>query len=226
MLTVDQQQHYFSGDRIECLICSKQLKSISGHLKCHNITKDEYRIKYGIAWTKSLECEELYNRRSFAQKKRIENNLEYKKILTDRVKIISQVGAKAKHRIRAKSVSDHVKSFHELYTRVDADNILEEIKKGKFLKDILKEHFGPKKNWWYSFLKANPDYIKRYDDIVENYYDFKKQASILKLGAKFKKELRILFDKGYSDFKAAKNLGVTAMACNRFTKEWRKAKCG
>jgi hypothetical protein len=48
------------------------------------------------------------------------------------------------------------------------------------------------------------------------------QARGQRVGREFKAELRNLFDSGLSDKEAARRLGVTAMTCNRITKEWRE----
>ena len=46
---------YFSHDRIQCLICGDWFKAIRPlHLKTHNITSTEYKIKFGIPKSKGL----------------------------------------------------------------------------------------------------------------------------------------------------------------------------
>ena len=48
-------ENYFNGDRIECLICPKWYKSLSGHInKAHGINVDQYKLKFGLPWSKGL----------------------------------------------------------------------------------------------------------------------------------------------------------------------------
>jgi hypothetical protein len=48
---------YFSGEKITCLRCGKEYKSIGVHLKTiHGMEPDEYRDIYGIPWTRGLVC--------------------------------------------------------------------------------------------------------------------------------------------------------------------------
>lgn len=46
---------YFSGDRIECLVCHKTFRNLGIHLKNgHGIEADVYREQHGIPWTRGL----------------------------------------------------------------------------------------------------------------------------------------------------------------------------
>jgi hypothetical protein len=48
-------KHYFSGDRIICLLCGRSMKSLSIHLRCvHAMSVDDYREKYGLPWSRGL----------------------------------------------------------------------------------------------------------------------------------------------------------------------------
>jgi predicted transcriptional regulator len=53
--TMEEVEKYLSGDTIECLICGKTFGSLSvAHLRSHGITHDEYRIRFGIPFKRSL----------------------------------------------------------------------------------------------------------------------------------------------------------------------------
>ena len=46
---------YLSGDKITCLLCGKQYKSLGAHLaQLHKMKVDDYKEMYGIPWTNSL----------------------------------------------------------------------------------------------------------------------------------------------------------------------------
>jgi DNA-binding transcriptional regulator YiaG len=51
--TIKQVKEYLSGDKIECLICGKSLKSLGNHLrKSHQYTPRQYKLKYNIPLAK------------------------------------------------------------------------------------------------------------------------------------------------------------------------------
>ena len=52
--TKEEVDNYLSGDTIECLICGKNFKSLSAHLKTHNITAKEYKLLLGIPMSRGL----------------------------------------------------------------------------------------------------------------------------------------------------------------------------
>jgi len=57
--TEKEVQEYFNGDRIQCLLCGRSFKTLVTHLlKIHNISVDDYKIRYGLPWTRGLACSE------------------------------------------------------------------------------------------------------------------------------------------------------------------------
>ena len=55
--TKEEIEEYFSGDRIQCLICDKWYKTLSHHLdKIHNMSVDDYKLQFGLPWSRGLIC--------------------------------------------------------------------------------------------------------------------------------------------------------------------------
>jgi hypothetical protein len=53
--TKEQIDFYFSGDKIECLLCGKTYRGLGVHLlKIHGVTDDQYRARYGLPWGRGL----------------------------------------------------------------------------------------------------------------------------------------------------------------------------
>ena len=68
----EELKSYFSGDRITCLRCGKEYKSIGLHLRTiHNMTVEEYQEMYGIPWTYGLTCKATKEKKRDITKKRI-----------------------------------------------------------------------------------------------------------------------------------------------------------
>ena len=58
--TREEVDAYFRQDRLDCLLCGRRFKWISPrHLGCvHNMSTDEYKVKFGLPLSRSLMCEE------------------------------------------------------------------------------------------------------------------------------------------------------------------------
>ena len=66
--------NYFSGDRVQCLLCGKWFKRLPTHLKMiHEIESDEYRERYGLPWKHGLCGKELSLKLSKTMKRRRES---------------------------------------------------------------------------------------------------------------------------------------------------------
>ena len=53
--TMEEVDDYLSGDTVACLICGKSFQSLTcSHLGSHRITHDEYRMRFGIPFNRSL----------------------------------------------------------------------------------------------------------------------------------------------------------------------------
>ena len=58
--TKQEIENYFSGDKIQVLLCGKWFQKIPTHLKMiHDISSDEYREIYGLPWRHGLCSEEV-----------------------------------------------------------------------------------------------------------------------------------------------------------------------
>lgn len=52
--TKEEIAKYFSGDRIQCLICGKWYKALGPHLKAHDMNVNQYKKRFGLPWSKGL----------------------------------------------------------------------------------------------------------------------------------------------------------------------------
>ena len=72
--TKEEVHQYFSGDRIQCLLCGKWFKRLPTHLKAiHDMTSDEYKEMYGLPWKRGLCSEDHSLKLSENLKKRHAN---------------------------------------------------------------------------------------------------------------------------------------------------------
>lgn len=65
--TREQVEKYFSGDKIECLVCGRTMGKLGAHLiRIHGITDEQYKARYGLPWSRGLTCSETFDRHSKA----------------------------------------------------------------------------------------------------------------------------------------------------------------
>lgn len=219
--TIEQVNEYFSGDRITCLLCGRSLKKLGIHInKIHGTSDEKYRETFGIPWRRGLICEPTKEtlsknavKRGFGQS----DNKEYR-----------EKAHNSKHRKRCKAVlklaNDAFLKINGLtspYNAQDAEEFARRILSGRSYGSVSSDADMPSVSWFYSFRKMNPEFDKQLTANIDA-LPFHIQAKIERLGRRFELELRKLFDAGFSDHKAAKALGVTAMTCNKFTKQWRE----
>lgn len=67
-------EEYFSGDRIQCLICGKWYKALVSHITMHGISVDEYRDRFNIPWGRGLVSQLTKEKQAIALKTRYANN--------------------------------------------------------------------------------------------------------------------------------------------------------
>lgn len=54
-LSLSEIRDYFAGDRLTCLLCGKDYEQLGNHLRLiHSYTCDDYRLRYGLPWSRSL----------------------------------------------------------------------------------------------------------------------------------------------------------------------------
>jgi hypothetical protein len=63
--TLEEVRAYFSGDKIECLLCGRQLASLAAHLvRIHATSAEDYKRMYGLPWGRGLTSATLSERMS------------------------------------------------------------------------------------------------------------------------------------------------------------------
>jgi len=105
--TKDKMLEYFSGDRIECLICGKKFLSLGSHiLYKHNMTVMEYKDKFNLPSCKSLCAKSTKDKMSKSLKKRLNYMMP--------ISAVAKLGQYAKKRNRRDYEIDRFKKEGEL----------------------------------------------------------------------------------------------------------------
>lgn len=219
---------YFSGEKIQCLLCGRQFKSLSIHLlKIHSVTGDEYRDLYGLPWMRGLTSSEYRDRRSNMMKLAIEEGTRKlpdqtigmeaarNSILANGMRNapfqINDITARAlKVHGRTEQLGDD--AFQEFVRRVAA---------GRSITSVLEDADMPGRSWVYQYMRNVPGARESLRLEIEK-LPFATQAEMGCLGEGFLGEVQRRHKAGDSDHAIGRSLGVTATSVNR----WRRGLIG
>ena len=219
--TAEECRDYIAGDRVTCLLCGKDYKSIGLHLRViHSTTPDDYRARYGLPWSKGLAGVDTRERyAAVARKTRAE--CDYQASPETIRKMLAAPHRPRQPFRREITISNGLKAHGQnrrLWTDADAEGVLQRLAQGI---PVARALAPVSRTWWHVYRREHPEYEAR---VMQTWDDlpFPVAAKAGVLGPRFVRELRALFDRGVPDYRAAAILGVTAMTCNRHTKPWRR----
>ncbi|MDA8249166.1 MAG: hypothetical protein M0Z28_08300 [Rhodospirillales bacterium] len=105
------------------------------------------------------------------------------------------------------------------WTAADADILLERVRAGRRVKDVLRDPDMPGATWLHDFMREKPDYRQRLLDAVDT-LPFSVQArNHMGMGPRFTAAVTDLRLRGLSDKSIAARLGVTAMTVHKHRKK-------
>ena len=209
--TKEEVYDYFSGDRIQCLLCGKWFKRLPTHLKAiHEMTSDEYKEMYGLPWKRGLCSKDHSLKLSENLKKRHTNGFQ-----PDLVAARASINhSRRRHdqpfftKIRAENVisgnKERTRYFHK-----DFQNVLKRmLDEHKTLSEAYRDPDMPTENAVYRYYKRNKEFRKALDTTYEK-LPFSVQARANKLNEdKFRKAIVSLQQSGFSVSEISRFLGV------------------
>lgn len=217
--TKEEVEEYFSGDRIECLICGRWLRAVGGkHLKVHGISVDEYKNYYGLPWGRGLVCSETAEKQRAALEARIEKGDIKLTPLTP------ELAWKAQHAPKRKPPLYHILYLNEIAkdgydiimahaeeraSNIDWDIILEAMEEqGVALRSVKIERDKPTSYDLARKMNNDSIFAQKYNDIVNN-------NKILNI---FKNEVIQLTSEGLSQEEISNKLGISETHIGRMRK--------
>ncbi len=226
----EEINNYFSGDKLQCLLCGKIYKDIGKHLRIHDLNIDDYKELYGLPWRKGLVCQETHNCYSRALKKRTEDNpsfydhvKRYRKDPAFEAKLLRAIKNQRFQPFRKEVAQDNIshtashmgKTQSHAYEPKFFWKIANKMFTGITLTEAIKESGIPGRSWFHKHLRENPKDRKKFIDEI-NKLPFKLQGKLhYGMGTRFINEVKKLRKQNKSDHEMAKILGVTAMTINR-----------
>lgn len=161
--TVEELDLYLSGDKIRCLICGGEYKSLGHHLsRTHSLGAREYKEKFNIPVTRSLCGDDLKERKSAISKgiwKESAKMEGVRKSLKENISRLDGTKHKSKSTIPAQQNGMKLKKIGAAqrekqkikYREIYISEIKEAIRKGETLYRVAKSSYQI-----YQFARKNP----------------------------------------------------------------------
>jgi len=219
--TKTEVDKYFSGDRIQCLICGKWYKSlVPSHLRIHNISENDYRERFGLPWRKGLcGCETIDKYRAKAEKMISEGKWD---VFSGKTQKIAAEAAKKQRRKPPYQINESIKKAVGVYGKTkpwqkkDFDKILHRMKTQKrILKDVYNDSDLPGYNAWRDWIRKHPKYKEVANKIHYSFPYHLQAKGTLPMSGQFSEECKKLAEKGWSQKRIGRHFGVAQMTvCN------------
>jgi hypothetical protein len=211
--------NYFSGDKIQCLLCGKRYQSLSLHLiRVHEISPDQYKEKYGLPWKRGLCGTMTSNKLSKNMIGRL------KKGFRPPIEAAQRNSLNAKRRqdqpflkkIKIENL-ECLNEVHRKYSDEDYQKVLRKmLRETKGLYEVCKDAEMPGIGMVHKYAKRNIDFRKALDRTYEK-LPYSIQAGAGRLPEEqFRKDLVKLRQSGFSVAEMSRHLGVSkSMIQNR-----------
>ena len=209
--TKEEVYDYFSGDRIQCLLCGKWFQRLPSHLKAiHEMTSDEYKEMYGLPWKRGLCSKDHSLKLSENLKKRHANGFR-PDLVAARAKIDHSRRRPDQPfftKIRAENVISGNRK-RKRYFHKDFQNVLKRmLDEHKTLAEVYRDHDMPSESIIYYYSRRNKEFKKALDTVYEK-LPFSVQTRANKLNEdKFRKTIQSLLQSGFSVSEISRILGV------------------
>ncbi len=215
--TKEEVDSYFSGDRIQCLLCGKWYRQLGIHLgRIHDVHVDEYREMYGLPWSRGLSCRDTREIKSRVGRQLI---LDGKTGHLKRNEPWNQRGPRkhAQPFVRD-SMKRHMSLFQSMnprYTREDFEKIVDRMRKQqRRLRDVCRDPDLPGIVTYSEFIKKHPELE---DDVQQAYFSmpYSLQAKYKKISPRFIEECQRLRNRKITLKKIGEKMGVSASSVRR-----------
>ncbi len=223
---------YFSGDKIQCLLCGKWFHALGGgHLQIlHGVTADDYREMYGIPWEKGLIGSLNHEKRSINTKRLIGSlNHEKRSINTKRLIAEGKLKPLAKgepypyyrNPDQRPSPECVVAARKSRWRRADFEAILDKIRTLKCpMRELCKnDPHLPSLLLFRKYMNAHPEFAAKLEEIYHSQpYSF--QAKVRNFSPRFRIDCERLRADGLTMENIAIKLGVSTSPVFRALKDF------
>ncbi len=210
---------YFSGDRIQCLVCGKTYRRLALHLAIHSLTEDDYRELYGLPWRRGLCGTDAFQAYSAAVKLRIEEGFMPPCNSQDRAKAYEAIrlrGCRTQpFHIEVARQNIAQSNGREVWPNTMFQEIVRRVLTTRTVPNVCTDDDVPGTSWFRDYCRKHPVEKQQFINQI-NALPYPDQAVIgYGMGARFWAEVARRRQAGESDHTIAAATGVSAMTSNR-----------
>lgn len=216
----EEIEAYFDGDKIQCLLCGRWLKELGNHLRrIHDISPDEYKVRYGLPFSKGLGGESSKAKR---------REMAYKKMQEGRVPYVTEGSLRPKgkyHRKHPDQPFDRERKAQQAlkihnqarkWEKEDYEAVLVQMQRQqRTLTDVCKDEDRPSIVCWNRYCHAHPELkLMERAQAINNILPYSVQARTRKfsMSSQFRQDCQALHQKGLTYEQIGSQLGVSSTA--------------
>ncbi|MBX5143271.1 hypothetical protein HJB79_31685 [Rhizobium lentis] len=153
---------YLNGDRITCLICGNDFRSLEPHLsRSHDMSADDYREKYGLPFRRGLCCADFSERRSELAKQFFDENRDRQLAYLEQAKAVQAVNGNPQRK-----KPKFWKNERTHYERQHYEEFVKRVIAGRAVSDVSNDEDVPTAQHVYWYMKRDKDFADRYKGLI------------------------------------------------------------
>lgn len=153
---------YFSGEKIQCLLCGYLYRGSAPHLlKKHNMTDDEYREHYGLPYKRGLVGTKTRFLHSENTKRRFQENKEQWLEYLGRAKAVQEKNGNPQRKKPKFWKAERTKYDRSIY-----DEFVRRVMAGRGVQEVSFDEDMPTTAQVYWYMKRDRDFEAKYRSII------------------------------------------------------------
>lgn len=158
----EEVDEYFSGEKIQCLLCGYLYKGLAPHLlQSHNMTDDEYRDMYDLPYKRGLVGTKTRFLHSESTKRRFQENKEQWLEHLDRAKAVQRENGNPQRKKPQFWKSERTKYDRNVY-----DEFVRRVMSGRGVQEVSFDEDMPTTANVYWYMKRDKDFNEKYKAII------------------------------------------------------------
>ncbi len=191
---VSELKKYFAQDKLQCLLCGREYGNLGLHItRGHNISHDDYKVRFGIPWTYGLAGQDFKTTNSKRLKKLRKQGKIPQSPSKQHLKRLHAARSKSRQIVEAfrndsrrKILEQHGRT--EKWQPQDYEEFLKRIAKGRTPHEVSQDKDMPGVHAFNKYAKDNSAFMKRYQKIWDD-IPYAVQARAGRLNERFYKEV-------------------------------------
>jgi hypothetical protein len=215
--SIDAIRAYLIGDKVACLLCGREYVALGGHITTiHNITSEEYKLRFGIPLKYGLAGKtfRLRGRRHIRAMRRTGRLPPAPSQATMRKMWRARLNRRPVSEATRRENLDKIRRIHgieKFWQPRDFEEFFRRIMSGRTLDEVGKDKDMPGRAAFTEYLKKDAKLRKRYEDLWDR-LPFALQARFRKSGERYKRTLVRQRLSGKTWAQVAQSMGVAAAA--------------